>query len=213
MAPTKNASFIIQSTLFHSLLVGTRTIWCLIWNLNTLKTYCRPTNEVSGQRNWKTLCRRTTGISLPVLFRTNRRRRRDILMEYRGYVPLRYLGVVPLRHRRVFHFRLVWDLFETYVFLRRCYDFQIWFCGDELMRRLSNIFPKSCGMFHLRRTCDVAGTYRETSLRRLHNLLLPDGMPIIRSIPQGKWPKILAKGWRKEEVPKTLSKYQESKLW
>ena len=28
-------------------------------------------------------------------------------------------------------------------------------------------------MFHLRLTCDVAGTYRETSLRRRYNVLLP----------------------------------------
>ena len=30
-------------------------------------------------------------------------------------------------------------------------------------------------MFHLRSTCDVAGAYRETSLRRRHDVLLPGG--------------------------------------
>ena len=28
-------------------------------------------------------------------------------------------------------------------------------------------------VFHLRRTCDVAGTYRETPLRRRYDVLLP----------------------------------------
>ena len=30
-------------------------------------------------------------------------------------------------------------------------------------------------MFHLRRTCDVAGTYRETLWRHRHDVLLPGG--------------------------------------
>ena len=37
-------------------------------------------------------------------------------------------------------------------------------------------FPLRCRwVFCLRRTCDVVGTYRETSLRRCHGVLLPDG--------------------------------------
>ena len=31
-------------------------------------------------------------------------------------------------------------------------------------------------MFHLRRTCDVTGAYRETSLKRRHDVLLPGGI-------------------------------------
>ena len=31
-------------------------------------------------------------------------------------------------------------------------------------------------MFHLRRTCDVTGAYRETSLERRHDVLLPGGI-------------------------------------
>ena len=30
-------------------------------------------------------------------------------------------------------------------------------------------------VFHLRSTCDVAGTYKETLLRRRHDVLLPGG--------------------------------------
>ena len=50
---------------------------------------------------------------LGVLFGTYKRRRRDVLMGRRGYVPLRGLGSVPLRRRWVFHLRLVWDVVET----------------------------------------------------------------------------------------------------
>ena len=42
-----------------------------------------------------------------VLFGTYKRRRRDVLMGRREYVPLRRLGNVPLRLRWVFHLRLV----------------------------------------------------------------------------------------------------------
>ena len=46
-------------------------------------------------------------------FGTYKRRRRDVLMGRRGYVPLRRLGNVPLRRRWVFHLRLAWDVVET----------------------------------------------------------------------------------------------------
>ena len=42
-----------------------------------------------------------------VSFETYRRRRRDVLMGRRRYVPLRRLGDVPMRRRWVFHLRLV----------------------------------------------------------------------------------------------------------
>ena len=50
-----------------------------------------------------------------------------------------------------------------YVLLRRCHDVPIRYCGDA-------------PLFHLRRTCDVAGTYRETLLRRRYDVLLPGGI-------------------------------------
>ena len=42
-----------------------------------------------------------------VSFETYRRRRRDVLMERRGYIPQRRLGGVPKRRHWVFHLRLV----------------------------------------------------------------------------------------------------------
>ena len=43
-----------------------------------------------------------------------RRRRRNVVVARRGYVPLRRLGDVPLIRRWVFHLRLVLDVVETY---------------------------------------------------------------------------------------------------
>ena len=63
---------------------------------------------------------------LGVSFGINERRRRDLLMGRRGYVPLRHLGDIPLRRHWV---------------------------------------------FHLRRTSNVAGRYKEMLLRRSHNVL------------------------------------------
>ena len=44
---------------------------------------------------------------LGVSFGTYRRRRRDVLMGRRGYIPLRRLGDVRMRGCWVFHLRLV----------------------------------------------------------------------------------------------------------
>ena len=51
--------------------------------------------------------RRGRDIPLGALFGTYKRRRRDVLVGRRGYVPLRRLGKVPLRRRWVFHLRFV----------------------------------------------------------------------------------------------------------
>ena len=56
---------------------------------------------------------------------------------------------------------------RCYVLLRRRYDVPI--------RRLRDVPSRRRWVFHLRRTCDVAGTYRETSLRRRHDVLMPGG--------------------------------------
>ena len=76
----------------------------------------------------------------------------------------------------------IWDLFETswrrtvgrrcYVLLRRCHDVPIRRRGDVLLRRLGDVPTRRRWVFHLGRTCDVTGTYRETSLRRRHDVLL-----------------------------------------
>ena len=56
---------------------------------------------------------------------------------------------------------------RCYVFLRRRYD--------APQRRLGDVPSRRRWVFHLRRTCDVAGTYRETSLRRRDDVLMPGG--------------------------------------
>ena len=45
---------------------------------------------------------------------------------------------------------------------------------DVPLRRLGDVPLRRRWVFHLRRTCDVTGTYRETSLRRRYDVLLPD---------------------------------------
>ena len=56
---------------------------------------------------------------------------------------------------------------RCYVFLRRRHDVPIRCCADVLLRRLGDVPPRRRWVFNFRRTCDVAGTYRETSLRCL----------------------------------------------
>ena len=62
-----------------------------------------------------------------------------------------------------------------YVLLRRRYDVSIRRHGDAPLRRLGDASLRRRWVFHLRRTCDVTGTYRETSLRRHHDVLMPGG--------------------------------------
>ena len=57
---------------------------------------------------------------------------------------------------------------SCYVLLRHCHDVLIKCRGDVPLRRRRWVF-------HLRRNCDVAGTYRETSLPRCYDVLLPGG--------------------------------------
>ena len=64
---------------------------------------------------------------------------------------------------------------RCYVLLRRCYDVPIRRRRDAPLRRFGDVPWRRCWVFHLRRTCDVTGTYRETSLRRRHDVLMPGG--------------------------------------
>ena len=64
---------------------------------------------------------------------------------------------------------------HCYVLLRRPHNVPIRFPGDVTLRRLSEVPPRRRWVFHLRRTCDVAGTYRQTSLRHRYDVLLPGG--------------------------------------
>ena len=81
-----------------------------------------------------------------VSFETSLRCRGDVLMGRCHYVPLRRRHDIPIRRREDVPLRIL---------------------GDVPLRRR--------WVFHLRRTCDVAGTYRETSLRLRHDVLLPGG--------------------------------------
>ena len=64
---------------------------------------------------------------------------------------------------------------RCYVLLRRCHDVPIRHCGDVPLRRLGNVPTRRRWLFHLGRTCDVAGTYRETSSARRYDVLLLGG--------------------------------------
>ena len=81
-----------------------------------------------------------------VSFETCLRRRRDVMMGRRCYVLLRRRYEVPIRRH-----------------------------GDTPLRRLGDVPSRRRWVFHLRRTCDVTGTYRETLLRRRYDVLLPGG--------------------------------------
>ena len=63
-----------------------------------------------------------------------------------------------------------------YASLRRRYDIPIRRREDIPLGRLGDVPLRR--VFHLQRTCNVAGTYRETSLRRRHDVLLPGGTAI-----------------------------------
>ena len=60
-----------------------------------------------------------------------------------------------------------------YVPMGRHHDIPIRRCEDVPLRRLGDVPLRRHWVFHLRRTCDVTGTYRETLLRRRRDVLLP----------------------------------------
>ena len=61
------------------------------------------------------------------------------------------------------------------VLMGRHHDIPIRRREDVPLRRLGDVPLRRRWVLHLRRTCDVAGTYKETSLRRRHDVLLPGG--------------------------------------
>ena len=69
-----------------------------------------------------------------------------------------------------------------YVPLRRRHDIPIRRREDVSLRRLGDVPLRRRWVFHLRLTCDVAGTYREMSLRHPHDVLLPGGTANIFSL-------------------------------
>ena len=79
-------------------------------------------------------------------FETSLRRSGDVMVGLCCFVILRHRYDIPIRHRR-----------------------------DAPLRRLGNVPSRRRWVFYLRRTGDVAGTYRETLLRRRHDVLMPGG--------------------------------------
>ena len=65
----------------------------------------RSRDKATRKRNCETWWRLTTATLLGVSFGSYKRRRRDILMGRRGYVPFIRLGEVTLRRRWVFYLR------------------------------------------------------------------------------------------------------------
>ena len=64
---------------------------------------------------------------------------------------------------------------DHYVPMRRHRDIPIRRREDVPLRRLGDVPVRRRWLFHLRRSYDVTGTYKETSLRRRHDVLLPGG--------------------------------------
>ena len=50
--------------------------------------------------------------------------------------------------------------------------------GYVPLRCLGDVPLRRCWVFHLRPACDVSGAYKETSLGRHHDVLLPGGIPL-----------------------------------
>ena len=65
---------------------------------------------------------------------------------------------------------------HRYVPMKRHHDIPIRRREDVPLRRLGSVPLRRRWVFHLRRTCNVTGTSRETSLRRHHDVLLPGGL-------------------------------------
>ena len=107
------------------------------------ETSYRRTNGKLWIRTTESSWWRTTETSLGVSFETCLRRHGDVLMG-RHNIPLRRHYNILIRRR-----------------------------GDVPVRRLGDVPLIRRRVFHFRRTCDVTGTYRETSLRCSHSILLP----------------------------------------
>ena len=62
------------------------------------------------------------------------------------------------------------------ILLRSYHDVPIKCRGDVPLRRLGNVPPRRRWVIRLRRNCNVAGTYRKTSLQRRYGNLLSGRM-------------------------------------
>ena len=114
------------------------------------ETSKRRTNGTLWMRTTEMSMWHTTDTSLGVSFDNCLRRRGEVLMGRRSYVLLRRRHDVPIRRH-----------------------------GDVPLRRLGDVPLIHRWVFHLGRTCYVAGTYRETSLQHHRDVMLPAGSSII----------------------------------
>ena len=64
---------------------------------------------------------------------------------------------------------------RCYLLLRRRHDIPIRCRRDVPLTRLGGVPRRHRWVFLMRRNCDVAGTYRETLLRRRYEVLLAGG--------------------------------------
>ena len=63
-----------------------------------------------------------------------------------------------------------------YVPMRRHHHIPVRRRKDVPLRRFGDVTLRRRRVIHLRRTNHVTGTYRETSLRRRHDVFLPGGL-------------------------------------
>ena len=132
----------------------------------------RSRDKASQQRNSETWWTRTIATLLGVSFGSYRRRRRDVLMGRRGYVPLSRLGGVPLRCRWVFHLTLWRGTDGTSI---RPLETSSWHTNKKLSRRTTETSWRcstetTLGVSfetYLRRHWDLQRDILTTSPRRL----------------------------------------------
>ena len=62
------------------------------------------------------------------------------------------------------------------ILLRRCHNVPIKCRGDLPLRGLGKVPPRRRWVIHLRRNCNVAATYKKTSLQRRYGNLLSGSM-------------------------------------
>ena len=118
----------------------------------------------------------------------------------------------------VFRLGLMGDVVDVlmgrrcYALLRSCHDVPIIRRGDVPLRRIGDAPPRRRWMFHLRCTCDVAGTYINTSLGRRHDVLLPGGAVSFADSPFTDINTVIIRGSRPVVFCKKGFLYKFSKI-
>ena len=97
------------------------------------------------------------------------------------------------------------------VLLRRRYDIPIRRRGDVPLRSLGGVSLRHHWVFHLRRACDVAGTYREASLQPRYAVLLLAGHHRLVLKNVHRLIQFNQKGWLKSYIDKNTKLRGEAK--